>query len=390
MKTSPRKSFLASLFPSSVAITFLVFGLVLSATLAEALPKLTNDEIYETLSARLARVLDNDRFNTDIGERGRFYAWYWGYIGRALLEMHEVTGEQRFLDLFTDTSWQLIDLRDDALGLVDPERERVVPSWGTLYKNGIRANEITTAGFISLPMCQYAVKTGDEMIGQKAVETLGSFIDEREEAFGGYYFQHRSEGYVEPINHAHVYGAALAYCSELSYAPSNFEETALGIYRYWRHFVRQNGEGISWPYMPTPTSAQNLPSEAIWKAAVSIELPVALAAVGLIDGSEIIPKIAKTITRNPIVIKGGIPQFFGNDRSEDMIGNRKFEGSSLAGLAGAFVLLKEDEVDDLLIEWVNTHSELFPGGWEGGSRTMPMAYAYLLNRGRLKNEIFKD
>lgn len=337
----------------------------------------TADEVYSSLSKRLKIMLTRNDLDRKAGQLGRLYAWNWGYLGRAALQMHQATGEDRFLSLVRDISENLLSLRDDALQLIDQERQSVIPSWGTLFKNGKRANEITTAGLITLPMCQYALATGDDRIGRAAVATLSAFIPERKDAFGGYFFEHLSEGYVEPLNHAHAYGAALSYCSRLDYAPESFTETALGVYRYWIHFVRADGNGISWPYMPRPDSPDDLPSEAIWKAGVTIELPIALVDIGLLERDEIIPQLTRAILENPIIEAGGIPQFIGTDQLLDITTRPDIRGKSLAGLISSFVLLDDEAVTEAFTGMMRHHPAYFPGGWLGGSRSMILSYAFL-------------
>ena len=342
--------------------------------------KPTPDQVYRSLASKLDTMIVRKDLKLGPGGQGRLFAWSWGYLGRASLMMYQATGEQRFLDLVRETSMRLLELRDHKLNLVDDDRKRIIESWGTKYRNGVRSNEITAAGLITLPMCQYALLTGDETIGKEAVRSLSALLSERKTAFGGYYFPHLTQKIVEPLNHAHVYGAALAYCSLLPYAPATFKETALGIYKYWQHFVRPDGPGVSWAYMPAPTSPRDQPSEAVWKAGVTIELPIALIRTGLIKDDGIIDLIEKTIVENPIVKDGGIPQFIGNGRLIDISKRPQFHRSSLPGLLSPVVLLDRPAVDEAFQKMVRDHPKHFPGGWFGGSRSMLMSYAYLLSR----------
>src|SRR5699024_7442791 len=148
------------------------------------------------------------------GERGRMYAWYWGYYGRAAVDFYIVTGEERFAQLIVRTAESLLELRDDSLNLVDDERGVVFPSWGTRYKTGERSNEITTAVLIALPMIEYARVSNSYWLADAAAEALVAFKEEREiTANGEHYFVHRTDNVVEALNHVSVYGAALAHAT---------------------------------------------------------------------------------------------------------------------------------------------------------------------------------
>ena len=358
-----------------------------SATSALAAPdnlNPTNDQVFRYLERQLSNMLARVDHGLKPGQRGRLFAWSWGYWGRSALLMHKATGEQRFLDLVRDTSLELIKVRDDNLGMVDKYRKIAMPSWGVKYPWGETANEVTAAGLITLPMCQYAIATGDEKIGREAVKTLAAFINERKPAHGGYYFYHDSQKIVEPVNHTHIYGTALAWCGKLDYAPDSFEETALGIYKYWLRFVREDGEGLSWPYNPEPESPLNIKSEAIWKMGVTLELPVALAETGLFRDDALLDRIGRTISHNPIVQRGGIPQFLGLKVQIDISQNEKFFGKSLSGLLSPIVLVNRPDATDVFLKMLKDHPKLFPNGWFGGSRSMLMSYAYLRASGRLE------
>ena len=367
-------------------LTFIIvmfFG-VANAHAQNNTTRLTDDQIYNTLSKKLNYMVTRTDHGLEKGGRGRLFAWYWGYLGRASLMMYEATKEDRFLDLVRDISLKLIDVRDDKLGLVDDERKRILPNWGTQYKNGVRANEVTSAGLITLPMCQYARIRGDEVIGRAAIESLSAFLDEKQVAFGGYFFHHYTQDIVEPLNHTHVYGAALAHCSLLPYAPKSYPEVALGIHKYWKHFIRKDGKGYSWPYKPAPDSPLDQQSEAIWKAGVTVELPIALVETGIMKDTKIIDQMAETFLTNPIVKKGGVPQFIGTDILIDISTREKFDGSNLPGLFAPFVMLNRPKVQETFVGMVKNHPTLFSRGWFGGPRSMFMSYAYLRSRGVLK------
>lgn len=336
------------------------------------------------LQRRLDIMLAGKNLGLPEGERGNLYAWHWGYLGRAALNMYRATTDDRFLLLVKNVSERLLRVRDDALRLTDDCRGKVVPSWGTRFENGVRTNGISTAGLIVLPMCQYALETGDKEIGREAIATLTAFVDEQQSALGGIYFHELGVGRIEPINHANIYGAALAYCSEIPEAPPTFQKTAQGIYNYWMNFVRFDRSGLSWPYNPSPDSPNDLQAERIWKAGVTIELPVALAHVGLMKRSDTIPKIVKTILKNPVVRRGGMPYFIENKNKLDVMRKDCLAGSSLPGMFSAFVMLDNERIDGILYALMHRYPEFFPRGWLGPSRTMIMSYSHILSRSTIE------
>ena len=341
----------------------------------------TPDDIHKAMARRLESNFTRTDIDLKKGERGRLFGWSWGYIGRAALLLHEATGEERFKAMVRDTSYRLLEHRDDALGIVDPVRGRVMPSWTAKYPFGGHSTEITTAGLIALPMCQYAVKFGDHTLGREAVKTLKAFIAERREAHGGYYYFHDVQGEVEAINHANIYGTALAHCAQLPYAPASFTETALGIYRYWRHFTRPDGAGLSWPYMPGPDSPQDIEAEAFWKYAVTLELPVALVKLGLMKDDGIIDQLRRTWRENPIIKAGGIARYLGERKDVDMTDEERFQGRSLAGLMSTVVLLEDPVATEQFLTMMRRHPKYFPHGWFGGSKSMFFTYGWLKARG---------
>lgn len=223
------------------------------------------DVLYEFLHDGLNSMIERrDEHLADKGGRGRLYAWYWGHWGRAAVNFYEVSGEQRFLDLIVNTYRRLLAERDDTLNLVDDERGWIVPAWGTLYKDGTRSNEITTAGLITLPICHFLnLADRNELVRQNyadairdfreaALETLSAFEDEirQSPAGGGSFFFHLTDGIVEPLNHSHMFGAAVAHCAA-SIPREEFSRIVRGLAGYFsKAIVRNNNGSYSWPMHP--------------------------------------------------------------------------------------------------------------------------------------------
>ncbi|MBK6862434.1 MAG: hypothetical protein IPG91_02150 [Ideonella sp.] len=333
----------------------------------------SDDEAYAFLSRGLKHMLRRTDVDMRPGERARLYAWYWGYYGRAALDLYQATGQARFVSLVQETAQRLLAERDDATGRVDESRGEVAPSWGTRFGK-VRSTEITTAGLIVLPMCQCALLTGDASLARPAFETLAFYVPEqRQLEDGSLYFVHRTTARVEALNHANVYATALAYASRLPGAPADFAPTALGVGRYFRRFARDDGAAACWPYEPTPSSPPDLPGEALWKASVSLELPVALHASGLEDASALLARIANIIKLNPLARAGKIPRFIGSARDIEL--SSKDEGTSMAGALGAWLLIDDLELHEIVLSLMAQHPAMFPCGWYGGSRCMILGQA---------------
>ena len=313
------------------------------------------------------------------GEKGRLFAWNWGYLGRAALDMFRATGEERFLSLVSETAERLLAERDDSLGLVDNVRGRTFPSWGTLDAEGIRSNEVTTAGLITLPILEYASLVGDKQIASTAIESLLAFRDERRTAeFDGYYFVHQAAGVVEAINHSNVFGAALAHAS-MNEADPWLKETALGLFRYQMYFTVRGPDNVAWPYAPAPNQASPLPSEAIWKAAASLELPIALAETEILPDLEFIEELKRSFVKHPAMARGDLPQFIGVDRVVPVSLSKI--STSLPGFVASYFQLDDEGVDGAIVSFMLRNPTAFPRGWKGGCRAMPMAYAHIRARG---------
>lgn len=340
------------------------------------LPKLTDDEAYDFLNDALLKMMSRTDTGLGSGEKGHLYAWYWGYFGRAAVDLYATTGDSRFARLLADTIEALLEDRDDQLGLVDDDRGVVFPGWGTKHPTGDRSNEITTAGLITLPMVEFAHQAGIPWIAEAALETLYAFKGEREEAAGkGYFFNHLNERGIEALNHSALYGAALVHAQRVNGDPW-LGETARGIFRYHLSFVDDRGSGISWPYAPTPSQDSSaLPSEAIWKASVTIELPVALAENGDRTAADFLQAVAQSLATHPVLLRGEYPQFIGHDRL-NVVNPERMRGG-ITSLIGAFLQIDNEDLREAIFYLMRSHPEMFPRGWRGGARAMIMAWAHL-------------
>lgn len=346
---------------------------------------LSDDDVYTFLSTSLNHMIRRNDTNLSPGERGRLYAWYWGYYGRAAVDFYKLSGQERFSSLTANTIESLLEQRDDRLGLSDDERDAVVPSWGTKYKTGQRSNEITTAGLITLPMFEYAQVSGEAWIAKAAAESLFAFRPERMKTEDGeYYFCNLTQGVVEALNHAALFGAAATKASQVIQDPW-LMDTALGLNRYFRRFVHHRGTSVSWPYAPSPQDTRgSLPPEAMWKAAATIELPVALSEVGLLEETKHLHEIANSLSDNPLIREGQYPQFIGDERSVAVSPDRV--SGSLTSFIGSFLQINNSELRTTLLSLMHKNPSMFPNGWKGGSRAMIMAWAHMRSNGAVEIE----
>lgn len=337
---------------------------------------LSDEEVYVYLDRALANMVNRQDVDLGPGERGRLYGWYWGYYGRAAVDMYCVTGDPQYAALLERTIDALLEQRDDQLAMIDDERDAVFPGWGTKYASGVRSNEITTAGLITLPMLEYAAVSGKSWVRDAAVETLLAFRREAKQDENGYrYFVHQTQNIVEALNHAALYGAALVKASVIHDDPWLID-TALGIFRYHLKFIDWREGGISWPYSPTPNDDKTtLASEALWKAAATIELPIALSERGFEDATNLLQKVSESFLTHPAVKRGELPQFLGHDRPQGVDPTRISGG--LTGLLSSFLQIDDSSLRREIFSLMGKNSNMFPNGWKGGSRSMIMAWCHL-------------
>lgn len=347
--------------------------------------KLSDEYIYDFLFEQISVMFNRTDHNLEEGEKGRLFGWYWGYYGRAILDMYRATDDIRFKELFLWTVYRLFEVRDDVLGLEDEERNRMVAGWGSRFKNGKRACEITTTGLITLPIAEYAALYGSRLLESETFLMLDEFIPELRKSKEGGYFFHESDNIVEALNHSHLYGAAVAHASRIEGASDSYKRTCKLLLKYFQSFISKSSDGvIKWPYSPSPSDkATTLASEALWKAGATVELPVAmLESRVILDSNELVPDLVNVIKNNKIIKGLEIPQFIDSDRDIRM--NERFFGTSNAGFISSWVQFNDLELNEKIIDLVMSKKELFPNGWlgeiypeKGGSRTMIMAYAHL-------------
>ena len=350
----------------------------------------TPDELFGFLERQVPRLTRADaRDFGPIGSRGRALAWNWSYWGRALVFAYRATRQPRFLDLFVAAFAEILAQRDDRLGLVDGPRGRVVPGWGTDL-DGVHANELTVAGLVTLPLCEFLLTVGTGGAGSLAYGRLVPEylaiaeavvwpyeLEYRESVRGGTYLN-ATTGRPEPLNHVHALAAAFAHLFALT-GQSRYRDKVDAIAKFFEaSVVREPNGSWSWPYVGSPGSWRQPPAEAIWKAGTTIEFPAASLRHGVAFGNAV-GALSATLTRN-ILRPDGINEFV-TSRRTSLLGPQS-HGLSRAGAGFAIWFLMPDPTGSqrrALIEHMDREPALFPGPWLGGARGMVMAAAWLMN-----------
>ena len=248
------------------------------------------------------------------GERGREWAWRWGYWGRAAAALFLTTRDEKYLSLLDEAHDAFVAVRDDRLGIEDNVRKRVVQTWGTVitgkYDRGLRAAEVESSGLMILPWAEAIFSDRDgvipDSVREKWIGTINEVIAVHQDELvyhpasgGGYFMSPWFDNKVEPLNHSHLLGAACA----LSYGICGNEEhrdIALQLYSFFKHNWRcEDGGLISWAYNPTDIDKTLGPEftsigdgkhkvtvgpELFYKAAVTIELPAAMYRASILPG----------------------------------------------------------------------------------------------------------
>ena len=352
-----------------------------------------------------------------MGERSSEWAWRWGYWGRAASSLFLLTKDLKFLELLDNMHDSFLKLRDDRLQISDDRRNRVMRSWGTIisgkYDQGLRACEVESSGLMILPWISLLAADKDELVPKpkkmKWINTVSEVIMSHSDEFvshpesdGGYFMSPWFESKVEPLNHSHLFGAACA----LSFAVSGDDvhrDIAARLYNFFRFNWREEEDGlISWAYNPTDINKAHgkdftaygelghkvlVGPELFYKAAVTIELPVAMHKAGILPGqNKEIQKISRSIKESV---------FQRNNEINFYISKRKLHRSLQKDLGAGpvlrphymcgFELLSDFDSDlsDRLASVVRGRCDLFPKGWLTGPASI-MASASRM----LRQEIF--
>jgi hypothetical protein len=349
----------------------------------------SSEALFAYLEASIRRIVSQeDGPFGPVGSRGRALAWNWSYWGRAMVFAYRATREPRFLDLFVESFALILEQRDDRLGLVDAAKGRVVPGWGSAV-GGAHLNEITVAGMVTLPLCEFLLLARDDgevsaRFGQLlpsyyaiAEEVVWQFEDDYRATPAGGHYLFPVARIPEPINHQHALAAAFVHLLALTGRPQ-YRARVDEIGRSFRSSVTLEKNGAwSWPYVPTTRDILPRDAEAVWKAGTTIEFPVAALRHGLAFRADA-GRLSNTLLLN-VLRTEGINQWVTSTRTS-LLGGRH-RGSSLPGAAIAVWFLMPDPYGRhrvALLERMDRQPELFRGEWLGGARAMAMAAAWLM------------
>jgi hypothetical protein len=349
----------------------------------------TPDQLYAHLDRAVLRLTTRDptQFGP-IGSRGRALAWNWSFWGRALVFAYAATREMRFLDRFVEAFADILDQRDDRLGLPDAAKGRIVAGWATDL-DGIRVNEGTVGGLVALPLCEFAlVVRADTDAAPRYGRLAADYMTVAEEVVweydedyrlsdrGGHYV-HPVTGNVEPLNHTHALAAAFVHLAVLTNRAQYGTRISQIAQRFLCSVTLEDNGAWSWPYIGQPETSASPPAEKIWKAGTTVEFPAAAIRHGLAF-CEHVDALSRTLTLN-VLRPDGINEYVTSRRTSLM--RERFSGSSLPGAGLALWFLMPDPLGAhraALLARMDEQPGLFPKGWLGGARSITMAAAWLM------------
>lgn len=275
---------------------------------------------------------------------GRLWSWKWGYWGRGLSALYAATGHPECIHQILSMRDALLAARGDTLQIEDGFRGgRVLKTWSALIEGTIRpgtyAAEVEGTGLMLLPFSDLLLRVKDEsLLPQDLRRDLLKMIVEgveahmpdavRHEASGGLYFISPWTDMIEPLNHSHLYGALAADAYALT-GREDFKTIADGLYAFFRHNWHEEDDGtISWAYRPTaddpmtahhpmrygqPDFSHNQGAECFYKAAITIELPVAMMRAGILQTPDDLNLISSSIHRH-VFSRGDTISYYGSPR----------------------------------------------------------------------------
>lgn len=274
------------------------------------------DVLYDAIALQIASVLDPSAAGLPaLEDRGQVFAWSWSYTGRAAITLWKSTGQERFRTLFVDSARRIMALRDDRTGRKDEVQGRIVRSWGApwpVHGETKRITDVTVTGLISLPIATFANELARN---DPLADEFGAYVHDLLQGFwefdryfavlyGGKSGLYRS--WLEPEtfeaqNHVHALAAAGAEIYRLV-----GDKDVLGrLEMLWNGFKRgivlDDRGAAFWAYIPEPFSAAKVAPEAFWKAAVTLEFPVACRNAGILVSDEDMNAFARTYSENVLL-----------------------------------------------------------------------------------------
>jgi hypothetical protein len=274
------------------------------------------DVLYDAVALQIGNVLDPQAEGLPaIEDRGQVFAWSWSYTGRAAILLWTVSGQERFRTLFVDAARRIMALRDDRTGRKDEVAGRVVKSWGApwpVHGETKRITDVTVTGLVSLPIAVFAntLAPGDPLVDEFATHArdLSQGFWEFDHLFAvmrdgreGYYRSWLSPETFEAQNHAH----ALAAAGTEIYRITGDRDLLTRLELLWNGFkrvtVRDERGAAVWAYIPDPFAKRPAVPEAFWKAAVTLEFPLACQRAGILVSETEMAAFARTYAENVLL-----------------------------------------------------------------------------------------
>ncbi|MCB8820454.1 hypothetical protein [Microvirga rosea] len=274
------------------------------------------DVLFDALRKHIAQILDPSAKGLPaLEDRGQVFAWTWSYVGRAAIILWKATGQERFRTLFVDAARQIMALRDDRTGRKDEVQDRVVRSWGSPWPvHGVtrRITDVTVTGLVSLPIASFANELystdplADEFGSYCHDLTAGLWEFDRyfltlPDGRNGYYRSWLDPKSFEAQNHVH----ALAAAGVEIYRVTNDRGIHDRLSLLWGGFKRVTNiddmGAATWAYFPDPSLTQEIVPEAFWKAAVTLEFPLACQHANILVSDKDMRAFGRIYTKNVLL-----------------------------------------------------------------------------------------
>jgi hypothetical protein len=270
------------------------------------------DLLYQAAQADIETAFNNAK--KDPTNHGQYFSWGLSRPLQACLIAYEATHQVRFLDLVSDAYERTLPFRDSELGRIDELRGKAMPSWGTdqYGGEGRYTAEVTTAGRVSYPIARWIqfVRGDPELLAKygdradkylaTARQTMDAYLSEYRTIAGTNegYFLHLPTGKAEPLNHMALATCCLAILHDLT-GETKYMDAAKGIANYFKGcmWVDEN-DCLVWQYWPQPHDRLSRPVEHVWKARVTIEVPLDFAKRGIAFDDADMQRICNTFLTN--------------------------------------------------------------------------------------------
>ena len=202
------------------------------------------------------------------------------------------------------------------------------------------------------------------------------------------------------MNHTHAFAAALVKAYQLT-DDRKYLDACESIARYFRASCTPEDNGtLSWPYAPVPGTmthehapmdsrkgimTHRVGGEAFFKAAVTLEFPVAARSAGVCFDDGDVDRLADTFMRNVLQPGDSLNMYISSRKLRPMEEVADKYVAQIA-LVGAFSLLDDirPEVRRELVRLIGAQPAWFPLGWfSGPASVMALCRLYSNSQSRL-------